>query len=181
MIVIKRCIHAHMCSVYMQCMTYVTHTHTAVATPPPSATVTAAACFAHTHTDVHLPRLPLHYWAVIAFLAHCTPRARLLSVLHTLSLSPHSTRCAQVPACLIAADRTFFLSLAFLLFRNSLACFFFYFTHTHTQTDINVALRSNYASPSYFAFGSTKKTHTHTFEPQLVSASNTTIRLVCNY
>lgn len=89
------------------------------------------------HTYVHLPRRPLYYWAVIAFLAHCTPRARLLSVLHThtLSLSPHSTRCVQVPACLIAAaDRTFFCLLPFCSFAiRLLASFFILHTLTHTN------------------------------------------------
>lgn len=90
------------------------------------------------HTDVHLPRLPLHYWAVIAFLAHCTPRARLLSVLHTHTHSAFPHTLPGVPKCLpvwlLLLTVRFFCLLPFCSFAiRLLASFFILHTLTHTN------------------------------------------------
>lgn len=157
-------------------MTYVTHTHTHSS----GHAATFGYCHSrrllcpHTHvishTYVHLPRRPLYYWAVIAFLAHCTPRARLLSVLHTHTHLAFPHTLPGVPKCLpvwlLLLTVRFFVSCLFALSQFACLLLFLFYTHSHTQTDINVALRSNYASPSYFAFGSTKKNaHAHIRTP----------------
>lgn len=101
MIVIKRCIHAHMCSVYIQGMTYVTHTHTH--SSGHAATFgychsrrklcphTHVISFLNAHTYMYTyPASPATNGLLLLFSTLHAARASFVCFTHTHSAFPHT-------------------------------------------------------------------------------------------